>query len=313
MQAANNGKNANVGGGMSKPILGVVFLILILVGLYYVYQYLYGSSPAQAEVKILEGTKAATATSSDSGSGLDAVGVTDISGIVDGGEYTTSFWVYVADTKDMAKETRLVNLMEIGQSTWTVTGATKTRPGKTFLYVGLDPRTGTLIVRQNTGDDSYNIDNDLTDAVSVSATSYKLSGLISSYNGPATTYKDDDRCDILNGVEYQRWVLVSVVGNGRTLDVYVDGKLARSCVYKSFNSSGSTSGTGRVFFGLGNEKKFKGYFSAGTYANYAYTPDKIWALYQAGPGGSSSIGDFFKNLFNINVTFSSTGGLQPSA
>ena len=309
MQAANNVKNANVGGGMSKPILGVVFLILILVGLYYIYQYLYGSSPAQAEVKTLEGTKSATATQTDTGSGKDAVGVTDISGIVDGGEYTTSFWVYVADTKDMATTDKLVNLMEIGEETWT--GDTKARPGKTFLFVGLDPRTGTLIVRQNTADGTYKIDETVG---TITPSSYKLSGLISSYNAASvTTYKDDDRCDILNGIEYQRWVLITVVGNGRTLDVYVDGKLARSCVYKSFNSSGTTTGKARVRFGLDNEKKFKGYFSSGTYSNYAYTPDKIWALYQAGPGGSSSIGDFFKNLFNVNITFSNTSGLQPSA
>ncbi len=298
MQA--NNANTSTGTGMTKPILGAVFLILVLVGLYYLYQYLYGSSPAQGTVSILDGNKSAQTTSQVSGSNKNVVASSEISGMADGGEYTVSFWGYVADTKQM---TKLVNLMEINAKGLTSGGA---RQGKTFLFVGLDPKTGTLIVRQNTSD-GYSIDNV---AASTGSTSYQLNDLITNY-GTQATYKQDDRCDILNGIEYQRWVLITVVGNSRTLDVYVDGKLARSCLYKGMNATDSSDGKANVYFGLDNGNNFKGYFSSGTFANYAYTPDKVWSTYQAGPGSGSSLGSFFKNLFNVNVTFGSTQGLQP--
>jgi hypothetical protein len=38
----------------------------------------------------------------------------------------------------------------------------------------------------------------------------------------------------------------------------------------------------------------------------------VWANYQAGPGGSFSLGEFFSSLFSLNVSFQSSGGLNDS-
>jgi hypothetical protein len=142
---------------------------------------------------------------------------------------------------------------------------------------------------------------------SATPNNYPLSSLIAGYNS-GSTYKTDNRCDIINGIEYQRWVLITTVANGRTLDVYVDGKLARSCVYKSAFALGSSTGTGTVYFGAGNGGKLKGFFSNGLFYNYALDPAAVWALYQAGPGTGFSISKFFSNLVSVDVKFGSVAG-----
>ena len=136
---------------------------------------------------------------------------------MDGGQYAVTFWVYVSDTKGFltAGVPPLAHLIEISDGASTET----TRAGNTMLFVGLNPKNGGLVVRQNTSDPSEQINNSLT---TFTNGSYPLSSLITGYN-QETNYTARDKCDIPNGIEYQRWVLVGVVGNGRTLDIYIDG------------------------------------------------------------------------------------------
>jgi hypothetical protein len=182
------------------------------------------------------------------------------------------------------------------------------------LFVGLNPSNGGLVVRQNTSDISDpRIDNAIASPTATpTASSYGFRTLISSYNSGGATYTQNDKCDIANGIEYQRWSLITVVGNGRTLDVYIDGKLSRSCVYKGYFSLGNSGGKGTATFGYGNGGNLKGFFSSGQFYNYALSPDQVWTNYQAGPGGGFSITDFFASLFNVNVSFQTTGAMTPS-
>lgn len=306
MNAAPNAGPTNVmQGGLLKTILGALLFIGIVIGLYYLYKFLYGTSAGQSDITLLDGSKSMTATTTQTGRSF--VSGTDMQGILDGGQYTVNFWAYVADTKGFAKSpTPLAHLMEISNKRFD-----QTNKGKTLLFVGLNPINGTLIVRQNTDNDTK-LDN-ASPLSSTAPMNFPVENLISGFNGSdsATFQAKDDRCDILNGIEYQRWVMVSVVANGRTLDVYLDGKLARSCVYKGNYSLGSADGTAQAFFGLNNEGNLKGFFASGRYYNYALTPDAIWSLYQAGPKGSFSIGNFFKNLFSIDATFGKTEQLNP--
>ncbi len=286
-------------GGMAKPLIGIVIFILFVVGLYYLYNFLYGTNVSYASVDLLSGVKSATKVTPIGTTGKSAVAATNLTGLLDGGQYSASFWVYVADAKSITGSTpNLIHLMEISNNRFAATAAEK---GNTLIFVGLNPINGTLVVRQSASD-SPKISNSI-DAASQTASSFPLDSLLSGYNASESVFKRDDRCDILNGVEYQRWLLVTVVGNGRTLDVYIDGKLARSCVYNSNFALGSTSGSATAYFGLGNNQSLKGFFSGGKFYNYALTPDAIWSLYQAGPTGYFNIGSFFSNLFNVNIGF----------
>lgn len=310
MNASTNAKNSS--SGTVRNVVGVIIFILVCVGLYYLYKFLYGSTASQNSVSILDGNVAMTAAKVNSGVGGEtACAVTSLSGIMDGGQYSTSFWAYVSDTKGF-KGTggdKLAHLMEISYDRFAA-GGTAAPKGKTLIFVGLNPSNGSLIVRQSTDSKSSSqIDNEEggTASTVTGATTgsyYKLEDLITGYN-TGTTYTAKDSCDILNGIEYQRWVLITTVANGKTLDVYIDGKLARSCVYKANYMLGSSGGNATAAFGVKNGGNLKGFFSSGKFYNYALTPDAVWALYQAGPGGTLSISDFFSNLFSINVSFQS--------
>jgi hypothetical protein len=303
---ANTGSNATTS-MIPKNLVGIILLVLFLVGIYYLYQFLYGKNPSYGSVSLLSGTPSMSKTTTDTTSGKTVVAASEITGVLDGGEYTASFWVYVSDTKGFsaASGTKLAHLLEISNNRFVTGGATK---GNTLIFVGLNPINGSLVVRQNTSDPGESINNSLA-ATGITGTRYPLDSLITSYNS-GTTFTSDDRCDITNGIEYQRWVLVTVVGNGRTLDVYIDGKLARSCVYKAGFALGSPTGKAQAYFGMDNGGSLKGYFSNGNFYNYALTPDAVWALYQQGPGGTFSIMDFFKNLFSVNVSFATSSGLN---
>jgi hypothetical protein len=308
---AANGRPA----GGNNIIVSVIVIILVLVGLYYLYKFLYGTPSSQASVSILSSPTSATATTLIGGT--DVVASSSLTGIVDGGAYTTSMWVYINNTVGL--NTQLAHLFDIsnkGSAAVAGTGAAAaaagsvTPAGNTLIFVGLNPRNGALIVRQSTADQTSVIDNSMTSSdTGITNTKYPLSALINNYNVTGDTYKKDDRCDIVNGIEYQRWVLITIVANGRTLDVYIDGKLARSCVYKSNYAMNSTTGKATAYVGSGNGGGLKGFFSNVSYANYAFTPDAIWAQYQAGPGTPFSLSNFFGNLFSTSISFGTTGAL----
>jgi len=304
----------------TKSFFAFAAFIVLLFGLYYLYGFLYGTATASASVGILNGTVSTTKTATDSISGQNVVSATSISPLYDGGQYTVSFWTYIQDTKGFVagSSTQLAHLMEISNNRFGTAIASasggKTRQntenlGNTLLYIGLNPLNGSLIVRQSTSDPSEQINNALSESAAT-GTSYPLSSLISNYN-VGSVYSQDDKCDIVNGIEYQRWILITVVANGRTLDVYIDGKLARSCVYKANYAMGGTNKTSATaMFGVNNNGSLKGYFSNGNYFNYALTPDTIWALYQAGPSSQSGVMGFLAGMFNTDISLGSSTSIS---
>jgi hypothetical protein len=309
MNRANNSTQSSGAGGF-KMVIGVIVFILIIVGLYYIYDFLYGSTLAKSSVSILSGTppasKASVNVSSAVGTG-QAVSMTNLTGILDGGEYSASMWVYISDTKGFNAPggAPLAHLLEISNSRFS-----DTAKGNTLVFIGLNPTNGSLIVRQSSSDPTEVIDNSMAPSSGTTSTKYPLQNLVDNYSTDTKFKGSDDRCDILNGIEYQRWILVTVVGNGRTLDVYIDGKLARSCIYKGSFALGSTSGTGQAIVGYNNQGKLKGFFSKGDFYNYALTPDQVWANYQAGPGSSFNLTEFFNSLFSVNIAFKPSSELN---
>jgi len=297
MNAAANGSSppAWLSGSLTFFIRIGLFIVL-LVGLYYLYKFLYGSQIGSS-VDILPGLVSTTVTATDSITNQNVVKATQITGIPDGGQYSTSFWLYITDTKGFVGPTgtKLAHLLEISDNRFATSGA----KGKTLLFIGLNPMNGSLIVRQSTSEPTEMIDNNLT---SPSGSNYPLQSLIDTYSTPGSV-SQNDRCDIINGVEYQRWLLITVVGNGRTLDVYVDGKLARSCVYKGGFAIGSAAAKGTAMFGVNNGGKLRGFMSKGLFYNYALTPDQIWAMYQEGPA-ETSILSYLSGFFSIAPSLS---------
>jgi hypothetical protein len=273
----------------SGMIGGIVFFIVIMLVLYYVYNYLYGStSSSNASISIIpahvldpkklsSGVIRCDAAVELSGSSDSAVAQIAGTGLSSGGQYSVTMWISVGSTTPERSGTGTIPLLDISSS------------AKTLLFIGLTPTNGTLIVNQGTGDTT---DGNV--------------GVYGMNQASGTSpYSATDRCNIVNGIEYQRWILIAVVGNGRTLDVYIDGKLSRSCVYKGLNDLGVNTGNGMLTVGRQNETTgvINGVFSSVDYFNYSLTPDLIWSIYQSGPATTTS-SSIMNKLFSTNLDLS---------
>jgi hypothetical protein len=276
-------------GRSSGMIGGVVFFVVIMLVLYYVYTFLYNSSSdSNASIsiipaKVLDSTKLNSGViRCDSavaltGSPDSAVAQIAATGLSSGGQYSVTMWISVGSTSPERAGTGTIPLLDISSS------------AKTLLFVGLKPTNGTLIVHQGTGESA---DGNV--------------GLYGMNQATGTSpYSATDRCNIVNGIEYQRWILIAVVANGRTLDVYIDGKLSRSCVYKGLNDLGVNTGKGTITVGRQNNTTgvINGVFSSVDYYNYSLTPDLIWSIYQTGPATTAS-SSIINKLFSTNIDLS---------
>jgi hypothetical protein len=97
-----------------------------------------------------------------------------------------------------------------------------------------------------------------------------LHARINTYASP------NEGCDIKN-IPLQKWVHIGYVLNNRTVDMYVDGKLERSCVLRGvpkLNDSDLIVCDNNGFFGK---------ISNLVYYKYALKPEDIHNIYSSGP------------------------------
>ena len=101
----------------------------------------------------------------------------------------------------------------------------------------------------------------------------------------------------LDNVPLQTWANIIMTVNSRTLDLYLDGKLVRTCVLPGVPK---TSSGADVF--LTPDGGFYGYTSNFQYLPQSINPREAYAIYKEGPGA----GSYFSNLLNkyrIKVEF----------
>ena len=109
-------------------------------------------------------------------------------------------------------------------------------------------------------------------------------------------------CNVAN-VPIQRWVNLIVSLYGRTLDVYIDGKLVRTCVLPGVARIANNAPV--YVTPLGG---FSGYTSNIHYYGDAVNPQQAYNIYRAGYGGTG-IGGF---PYEIQVSFLKDGDEQGS-
>jgi hypothetical protein len=109
-------------------------------------------------------------------------------------------------------------------------------------------------------------------------------------------------CNVAN-VPIQRWVNLIVSLYGRTLDVYIDGKLVRTCVLPGVAKIANNAPV--YITPLGG---FSGYTSNVHYYGDALNPQQAYNIYRAGYGGSG-IGGF---PYEIQVAYLKDGEEQGS-
>jgi hypothetical protein len=102
-------------------------------------------------------------------------------------------------------------------------------------------------------------------------------------------------CSVAN-IPIQRWVNLMISVYGRTLDIYIDGKLVRTCVMPSIAVVDSTA---PLFITPNNG--FSGWTTRLQYWSDAINPQIAWNVYKKGFGGST-MGNLFGN-YGVKVAF----------
>ena len=81
----------------------------------------------------------------------------------------------------------------------------------------------------------------------------------------------------VNNVPLQRWVCLNLSLYNNIMDVYMDGKLYKSCVFNGFPKPNNEP----MYFGF--DGGFDGFVSRITWANKNLSPEEIYSRYEEGP------------------------------
>jgi hypothetical protein len=264
----NAGTNTGGSGNTIRLVGGLVILIVAAVLLYYLYDYMFNVGSLQKKADILPGPIASplsTAIIYPSAAQAGSVKLENV--IYTGGEMSLSFWFYVTNvaTDNMSKKHILHLSSDVTQNQITTSYTT--------LAVALGPgNTNALFIKVGTTATNGNFAMDTFMAMSDTTTT-------------------SEACSIEN-IEFGRWVNCVIVLNNNICDVYMDGKLSRSCVLKGqFNVPANSPLLMTVLkpsFGTTPFKTdWKGSFSGLSLYNYALSPDAAYRIYMAGPSGAS--------------------------
>jgi hypothetical protein len=255
----------------------ILFVVLSMLAIYYLYRYLYTSANTSATVLIGSEQAAISPPSTPPKGPLPS----------EGGDFSVNTWVYI-NSYNKNRNTRK-HIFEI--------------QGQYFstLLIALGSFKNTLTVRTQTNDVLQGVANGArggsrnTDSSTPESTSTPNTETVGSLLKEdvkklfAPLAMDDDllttplTCDIQQ-IDLQRWTMITVVLSGRTIDVYMDGKLTRSCISSSYYKVDPTGAA----FNITDRGGFDGYIGNTSVGAYSMSPDEIYRMYMSGPSGPSS-------------------------
>jgi len=261
-------------GTMGRLVGAAVIIVVAAVLLYYMYDYLFNVTQVSKKAQIVGGPIKSTSTMiTYPGASQSDIDLGQF--IFTGGELAVSFWIYV--TGPGTDPTKKHHILSLGRS--------DTDDAST-LIVALGGNQNVLYVHVK--------DTDTFD--------------YSSFMG--TSGGNETKACNLQNIEFGRWVNVSIVLNNNLCDVYLDGKLSRSCVLKSQWQAGYSNTAKPSFYVLKQSftspsmnTDWAGSFANLVYYNYAISPDEIYRIYMAGPsGGGGDLWSKIKAFFGQGTT-----------
>lgn len=102
----------------------------------------------------------------------------------------------------------------------------------------------------------------------------------------------------LPNIPLQRWTNIIITLNGRSMDLYLNGKLTRTCLLKDVPKIDTTSD-----LLLTPNGGFSGYTTNFKYWSDTVNPQQSWNIYKSGPGGnifSNFLGNYKIQLNLLN-------------
>jgi hypothetical protein len=257
----------------------VIFVILSLVALYYLYQFLFGPTGLEGKT-VLNAVKEANP---------DKPYVTfadNLPALYEGGEYAVNAWIYV---NDYSVNRGLNKPVFILGGTSFATLAVYLGPYRNSLQVRVHTKDGSATVAAASPTPSPSGSDETGDSLTAEA----LQSMFGKLQQENSLLYSPRACDITS-VDLQKWIQVTVCLNNKTCDVYLDGKLARSCVLPSFYKVDKSN----LALAVCDYKGFGGFVSNVSAYNYALNPEQVWRLYMSGPGPQYSFLDYLKSLFD---------------
>jgi len=281
-------------------LMPVILIFAGLLGLYYLYQYLFGPKTDNAYPLI-------TATQSAQVDVTKPISfsTTQLAPLFEGGEFTVSTWIYISNWTYRSGFNK--SILRIGGQTFDTIriylGAHKPK-----LYVRLhttDDNVVTSVPSGNTPPPSSVLGNTKPTTGAdpdslVVATREMTYNLMQMESG---LLDNSHTCD-LPEVPMQRWVNIAVAVNGKTVDVYMDGKLARSCVLSNPFKVDAKGYVGNALEYGG----FGGQISTMTMYDSALNPELVYKNYMAGPEPITTISGLLGSIFAPNVKISLSTG-----
>lgn len=255
----------------------VIFVVLSIVALYYLYRFLFGTSGLEGK-ELITNIRDANPTQSGGYSFLSD----RIPALYQGGEYTINYWMYISDYSVNRGQNK--HVLSLGGSNY-LTLAVYLGPYKNSLHVRVHTRDTTELVSAAPAAGGV---LSAEDNLSIS----RLPTIFGNLQSEGSLLNTTKACDI-STVELQKWVQVTIVLNDKTCDVYIDGKLARSCILPNFFKVDQTN----LALRMCDYRGFGGFVSNLSAYNYALNPEQIWRLYMSGPGPKYGLLDYFKGLF----------------
>lgn len=282
----------------SSPIARMipVFIIFLgLLGLYYLYQYLFG--PKMNNSFPLTGKQSAQ---------VDKPIIftsTQLAPLYEGGEFTVSTWIYVSNWSYRGGKNK--SIIRIGGNNFDTIrvylGAHNPK-----LYVRLHTKENTMVMGSGaplatasaTATATTTTTSASTSAVQSENLDISSRSLLNTLQTESGLLDNLHTCDIPE-LPLQRWVNISISVNGKTVDVYIDGKLSRSCVLSApFRVDDGYNATILEYGGFG------GQIANTIMYDTALNPEEVYKNYMAGPEPITSIGGLLSNYFVPNIRIS---------
>lgn len=252
----------------STGLLITIALVLVgLVAIYYLYNFITRTTSVKSTDILVQDTQGT----------LKITNLPSLPPIYEGGEYAVSMWVYINSYN--VNRNRRKHIFEIAGTSFS------------SLLIGLGAFKNTLIVRTHSKDFDGSVlgtataRNSAQTPGSEEATrmdgSLAQSDLASMFQPLAlddSLLDASPTCD-LPEIDMQRWTFITVALSGRTIDVYLDGKLARSCVTKSYYKVDPTGVKAKLLEYGG----FDGRVSKVVVYNNGISSNDVYRMYQKGP------------------------------
>jgi len=261
----------------------ILFIIIVIILLYIIVRYITSSNT--------------TATGLISGTTMQTINATDLASTSSGvksSNFTYSVWFYIDDWNYNYGQPKVL----FGRVS-TATSSSTSNASTVASNLGLG----------NYGLSQYG--SNPCPLVTFGAVENNLSVALTVYsdsNATSSSLTTDDSVDPSSGaiihtcsvpnVPIQAWCNLLISVYGRTLDIYLDGKLVNTCVLPGTAKVNSDANVYITPVG-----GFAGWTSKFVYYPNATDPQTAWNIYQQGYGAS-----FFNNLFgsSFKVTFSTT-------